>query len=306
MQDILNAEAERLGEFPPAYAGRWSDDVATKTKQQAEAETEPVTSDMQHVGDVEITIPGSEQREVRQKPQADFIPSQGPIQEDGSRKAKFAAAPFDPSTLPTRSLRQGADAYLDTKWRVLWFRERFPDGQIVSHPITVTDQFAFFSATIYWEAADGSMRSCVAHGSETPGDFRDYIEKAETKAIGRALALAGFGAQFLPEDAQVVDAPVASRRAPQSNATPRNGSTPQKPAQDAQRAQISALNQTLLQQIRRIGASPSRMQAISEEVTGTKSARNLSAAQLKDLIDSIKDVEDNAFDPDEVYVPGSA
>ena len=34
------------------------------------------------------------------------------------------------------------------------------------------------------------------YGSESKADFADYIEKAETKAIGRALAALGYGTQF--------------------------------------------------------------------------------------------------------------
>ncbi len=36
----------------------------------------------------------------------------------------------------------------------------------------------------------------TGYGSEAQGDFADYIEKAETKAIGRALAALGYGTQF--------------------------------------------------------------------------------------------------------------
>ena len=46
--------------------------------------------------------------------------------------------------------------------------------------------------------------------SETMSDFRDYFEKAETKAIGRALAMLGYGTQFAPEldeAERVVDTP---------------------------------------------------------------------------------------------------
>lgn len=245
--------------------------------------------------------------EVATKPLAEFIPGQEPLQEDGSRKAKFTpeSEPFDPGKLPTRTLSRGADQYLDTKWRVLWFREKHPYGQIISHAIEVTKDFAFFSATVYWPDDDGQMYACTAHGSETPGDFRDYIEKAETKAIGRALALAGFGAQFLPEDTQVVDAPVESRKPPQSDAKSAKVATPQKGDSDALRAAISVLQKQLVEQVRRIGASPSRMQAISEEVTGKRDAGKLQIADLQHLIATLADQRDNSFDPNEVYVPGS-
>jgi hypothetical protein len=36
----------------------------------------------------------------------------------------------------------------------------------------------------------------TGYGSETASDFPDFIEKAETKAIGRALNALGYGAQF--------------------------------------------------------------------------------------------------------------
>jgi hypothetical protein len=58
--------------------------------------------------------------------------------------------------------------------------------------------------------------SATGWGSESAGDFRDYLEKAETKAIGRALAALGFGTQFCPDFefgaavGRVVDSPVKS------------------------------------------------------------------------------------------------
>jgi hypothetical protein len=66
----------------------------------------------------------------------------------------------------------------------------------------------------------------TGHGSETARDFKDYIEKAETKAIGRALAALGFGTQFAPDIddgssiGRVVDAPVSRPRAETTRTTP--------------------------------------------------------------------------------------
>ncbi len=64
------------------------------------------------------------------------------------------------------------------------------------------------------------------YGSETLDDWKDYIEKAETKAIGRALAALGLGTQFCSdfefgEPEKVVDAPVPFRREPKATAPPR-------------------------------------------------------------------------------------
>jgi hypothetical protein len=48
--------------------------------------------------------------------------------------------------------------------------------------------------------------------AESRNGFTDYLEKAETGAIGRALALCGYGTQFAPEleeAERIVDSPVA-------------------------------------------------------------------------------------------------
>jgi len=50
---------------------------------------------------------------------------------------------------------------------------------------------------------------------ETAREFPDYLEKAETGSIGRALALCSYGTQFAPdmhEGDRVADAPQEARR----------------------------------------------------------------------------------------------
>ena len=70
---------------------------------------------------------------------------------------------------------------------------------------------------------------------EKAASFPDYVEKAETGAIGRALAALGYGTQFAPElneQHRIVDSPVD--RAPngyESNGSNGNASlTPMRPA----------------------------------------------------------------------------
>ena len=56
------------------------------------------------------------------------------------------------------------------------------------------------------------MPKSSGYGSESVKDFGDYLEKAETKAVGRALAMLGYGTQFAPEldeGDRIVDSPVA-------------------------------------------------------------------------------------------------
>jgi hypothetical protein len=108
--------------------------------------------------------------------------------------------------------------YLQVMWRLVWFREEKPLWGIETEIIEVSAEQAIFRAEI---CDEGGNLKATGHGSETPKDFKDYIEKAETKAIGRALAMLGYGAQFAPEldeGERIVDSPAQKTR--QARSTP--------------------------------------------------------------------------------------
>lgn len=98
--------------------------------------------------------------------------------------------------------------YLQVMWRLVWFRDEKPNWCIDTQLEQLTDNHAVFSAKIYDE--NGALKS-AGYGSEGIKDFKDFIEKAETKAVGRALAMLGYGTQFAPEldeENRIVDSPV--------------------------------------------------------------------------------------------------
>ncbi len=110
--------------------------------------------------------------------------------------------------------------YLEVKWRLMWFREQHPAASgwgIRTVCEEVTEDSARYRAQIV--SPEGVI---VAEGTktETKRGFADFVEKAETGAIGRALALCGYGTQFcgdeLDEGERIVDSPVAvpQRRPP--------------------------------------------------------------------------------------------
>ncbi|CAA9577997.1 MAG: Phage protein [uncultured Thermomicrobiales bacterium] len=117
----------------------------------------------------------------------------------------------DRSFEPARHLTRinGAE-YLEVKWRLVWLRESHPDAVIATELHHVDERQAIFKATVTIPGGG----SATGWGSESPGDFRDFLEKAETKALGRALAALGFGTQFCPDfdfgsdQQRVVDSPV--------------------------------------------------------------------------------------------------
>jgi hypothetical protein len=118
---------------------------------------------------------------------------------------------FDPRRFVTRV--GGAD-YLEVKWRVYWLRTQHPDAVIATELISHENSVAVFKAHVSIPGGGSS----TGWGSEGYDDFRDYLEKAETKALGRALAALGFGTQFTPDfdfaegQEKVVDAPVRLAR----------------------------------------------------------------------------------------------
>lgn len=99
--------------------------------------------------------------------------------------------------------------YLQVMWRLVWFREDHPDWALDAQAIEFDAAHAIFKATV---CDENGIQKSVGHGSESIRDFGDFIEKAETKAIGRALAMLGYGTQFaadeLDEGERIVDSPV--------------------------------------------------------------------------------------------------
>lgn len=124
--------------------------------------------------------------------------------------------------LPLANLK-GKD-YLQVAYRLVWFREEHPDWSIETDFVTVNEQSAVVKAII----KDQSGRIiATSHKEESLKDFpAGFREKAETGAIGRALALCGYGTQFEPEldeGSRVVDSPIGNGGIHPEQPDPRDG-----------------------------------------------------------------------------------
>lgn len=96
---------------------------------------------------------------------------------------------------------QEEQRYLDVKYRKLWFRLVNPTGKIISRIVHFTENMAVVEARIYLDKCDQEDNYIANSFSQkfrtADIQFGDkFLEMAETAAIGRALADAGYGLQF--------------------------------------------------------------------------------------------------------------
>lgn len=120
---------------------------------------------------------------------------------------------------------QGKD-YLQVAHRVVWFRQERPNWSIQTLILQRDENSCLVRAEIF----DDTGRSIqTSHGFESKADFKDFIEKSETKAIGRALANLGYGTAFaieLDEMPRIVDTPMNPKQKPIIPVIPGNAISP--------------------------------------------------------------------------------
>jgi hypothetical protein len=122
--------------------------------------------------------------------------------------------------------------YLQVAHRLVWLNEEAARFDITSTILKADKDESIVQAKVNVYEQDGKLiRSANATKREDSKGFADHLEKAETGAIGRALALLGFGTQFttqdLDEGTRLADSPIlpaVAARAPvklvAANATP--------------------------------------------------------------------------------------
>jgi hypothetical protein len=115
--------------------------------------------------------------------------------------------------LPLTNLK-GKD-YLMVAYRIQWLNE---DPTVGSFDIQTNfsqisdEQTVAHCKVILYDKDAKFLRAATATKRETKKDFPDHTEKAETSAIGRALAMLGYGTQFavsdLEEGSRLADSPL--------------------------------------------------------------------------------------------------
>ena len=104
--------------------------------------------------------------------------------------------------------------YLDVQYRKMWFRLANPNGKIVKKICNFDGNLAVVEAKVYLDKNDSEenfVSNAFAQRFADPSNMEygsRYLESAETAAVGRALADAGYGLQFCAEpDMLLVDSP---------------------------------------------------------------------------------------------------
>ena len=197
-----------------------------------------------------------------------------------------AATVFEPARFLSRV--NGSD-YLEVKWRLVWLRDRHPDASVETELVSLVDDTAVFRAKVM--IPDGG--SATGWGSESARDFRDFLEKAETKAIGRALAALGFGTQFCPDHefgaavGRVVDSPVRSSRPTRSAAPSDRTEAPTVAAIGPDQAATQRQLRYLQAVAREAGLDPEALDQRSMQEFGVQ-AQALSRRDASSLIDIVQ------------------
>ena len=198
--------------------------------------------------------------------------------------------------LPLMDLR-GKD-YLQVAYRLVWFREQHPNWAIETEPLELAPDHAIFKAAVKDEKG-----RIIATGTkhETKAGFFDFVEKAETGAIGRALALCGYGTQFAPEldeGDRLVDSPLQRVSASADDQAPEETrSEPDKVKVKqfsvTQKATPRQLKFVADLAIQKLGANPEDKVDILAKLNekfgfNLKSSAELSMVRANTIIDSLK------------------
>lgn len=180
--------------------------------------------------------------------------------------------------LPFLDLR--GKPYLQVAHRLVWFREDHPTWTIrTAVTYDLKERFAIGHATILDEAG---RTIATAHKYEDAKGFGDYIEKSETGAIGRALALCGYGTQFAPEfdeEDRIVDSPVA-------------------------RAQPAPAYAKFVEWARREQLDPTDVRAKVKAMFGKETSADLTSEELSKLVLALRGDFNESFDESGTPLPG--
>ena len=114
--------------------------------------------------------------------------------------------------LPLMNLK--GKPYMQVAHRLIWFTEDVPKYETSTDFLHIDEETTVAKVTVsIFDTSGVFVKKASATKRENKKDFSDHTEKAETGALGRCLALLGYGTQFavsdIDEGSRLADSPVA-------------------------------------------------------------------------------------------------
>lgn len=144
-------------------------------------------------------------------------------------------------------IKLGNKDYLPVAARLHWLNEKEENFTIHTEIVKLEDTYVICMGIVTVHDKEGKVvKSARAYKREDKTHFPDFLEKASTGAVGRALGMLGFGTQYTADEFDETTGLNADN-------TPRIVDTPQKPRPQAARPQPTANGKYVLERGKHAG-----------------------------------------------------
>jgi hypothetical protein len=217
-------------------------------------------------------------------------------------KSRRTTMPFDPRAHLIQL--KGRD-YLPVAARLLWLNEETDRYKIETDILRLEDNFAVVRATVsVLDETGNPSRSATAIKREDKTHFPDFLEKAETGSVGRALGMLGFGTQFAPEfdeieakiEARVVDSP-QTVRAIEPAREPARTEPRAEPAEPAARPSLASIG---MKSGSTLGPPTNKRKPTDDPTPAPRAKQNVSNAEL-DVDDGLEEYDHAEVNDEDVF-----
>jgi hypothetical protein len=211
--------------------------------------------------------------------------------------------PFDPRAHLIQL--KGRD-YLPVAARLLWLNEETDRYKIETDILRLEDNFAVVRATVsVLDETGNPSRSATAIKREDKTHFPDFLEKAETGSVGRALGMLGFGTQFAPEfdeieaklEARVVDSPQTVRSIEPAREPTRTEPQAETPAEPATRPSLASIG---MKSGSTLGPPTNKRKPTDDPTPAPRATQQVSGTEL-DVDDGLEEYDHAEINDEDVF-----